>query len=143
MMKLSDAIRLGALLRPQGHGGGTIFLDSKESCALGAALEAAGVGTNRTGMDLMGRIVHAEDPYNKVKELWPIVMEKVEVIPPAVHENWMLKANNGQTLGTLIWILNDAAKWSREKIADWVEAIENEHEAKQREALLARELTTA
>lgn len=38
MMKLSDAIRLGAMIRPQGFGS---YFDGK-SCALDAAYEAAG-----------------------------------------------------------------------------------------------------
>jgi len=103
-MKLSDAIRLGAMLRPQTFGrafrrGG--------SCALGAALEASGMDYNarRQRVDLF------------VAERWPWADIEADVSCPSCHARFMCA-------GQLVVHLNDAHSWKRERIADWVASVE-------------------
>ena len=106
-MKLSEAIRLGAMLKPQGHGridrGGS-------TCALGAALEAVGERMDRGWFPVYDR--------------WPVA---------CLYVSYPGKCYRGQTMlvGSSCWILNDADRWTREQIADWVESIEHEQEAEQ------------
>lgn len=100
-MRLSEAIRLGAMLKPQAFGtfrartatrddGAFLGLRIIEStCALGAACDA---GYKRSGIDQ----VH----------VWcPACSLRAGVLFHAMH-------------------LNDTHRWTREQIADWVESIE-------------------
>ena len=97
MMKLSEAIRLGSTLRPQGFG----HLKYRDrTCAWGAALDA----------------INMIEKYNKDNTIWPI--EKAEVICPHCLQP--------SDLLSIVIHLNDRCKWSREVIADWVESIENQ-----------------
>lgn len=100
-MQLSEAIRLGSMLKPQATGrvsknGGT--------CALGAALEAVG---ERTG-----------EGWFRVYDLWPIARRHVPYPGTSTH--------HGKTMlvGSCCWILNDADGWTREQIAEWVASLE-------------------
>lgn len=101
-LKLSEAIRLGAVLRPQGHN--ALFWAGK-TCALGAAMEAAGLKlTERQSDD--GRM------YRELEARWPILMMPF----PGVDD-----------LRCKIAILNDNEGLSREAIADFVATIEAQH----------------
>ena len=99
-MRLSNAIRLGAMLYPQGLR--NLFQDGR-SCALGAALIACGKDPNVVGCD-------------GVAELWPYVM--VLVSCPVCDERkramWQIASFH----------LNDKHAWTREQIADWVATLE-------------------
>ena len=106
-MKLSEAIRLGAMLKPQGRG--KLLKrqgDMLVSCALGAACDAAGIdvvaGANNTVA------------YGALRTTWLVLQEYV------THPEW------GRRMCVLdvIYTLNDVCVWSRERIADWVETIE-------------------
>lgn len=108
-MKLSDAIRLGSMIRPQGFD--KYWPDGKTSCALGAAFEAGG---------LRG---HIEKAYNGdvtglLPPIWATFLEAGQQCPLCSWGN--------QTIPTLSVIthLNDDHKWTRERIADWVATIE-------------------
>lgn len=95
-LTLSEAIRLGAMLKPQGFG----LTFGEATCALGAALEAVGATTQADWMP--------------VYRLWPIT--SIRVLNPVCGREMLL--------GSTCWILNDKHKWTREAIADWVEQIE-------------------
>jgi hypothetical protein len=108
-MKMSEAIRLGAMLKPQGFGGKSVR-SATVSCALGSALDALGVERQSTGA------AHAH-----LVRLWPWSDRKLAYPTCPVdgcREVYVDKAIAG------IWHLNDQHKWTRERIAGWVETIE-------------------
>lgn len=107
-MKLSESIRLGALIRPQAFG--HTFVEGK-SCALAAALEASGVKPE----DLVATF--AVSPWH----LWDISSNKSvgQVSCPLCGEAFQVG------VVSMVVHLNDDHKWTREKIADWVEGIED------------------
>lgn len=117
-MKLSEAIRLGAMLRPQCRN--SLLSIAGGSCAFGAALEAVGFASS------------PEDLHDQRKEPWYIFAPKawpiVDVIFPDPVNGDMHKAM------TIIAALNNApgdAQWTRERIADWVAEQERAIEAQQ------------
>lgn len=107
MMKLSEAIRLGSMMHPQGriH---LISADGLRTCALGAAGIAVGIEVNHYNMD-----------YTNIKNTFPI-LRSITVHP--------VNKLRGSVVDT-VWKLNDHYGWTREAIADWVETIENQAEA--------------
>jgi hypothetical protein len=109
-MKLSEAIRLGAMLKPQGRAMHSLF----GTCALGAAADSLGilpaVGSNNgefgtAHMELLKR--------------WPI-LESFEFDP---------LTGRFEMVRDVVMSLNDKADWTREQIADWVATIEAQQEA--------------
>lgn len=113
-LQLSEAIRLGAMLKPQAFGA---VVKNGGSCALGAALEA--VGACKSAADGW-----AEEVFDR----WPIACRTVDY--PGVN----FGGDRRVLLGSACWILNDADNWTREQIADWVETIEAQAEAEQAQA---------
>jgi len=102
-MKLSEAIRLGAMLQPQQRGE---MFGTSGTCALGAAAEAIG------RLSDWGR----SHSYNEWRLQWPLLTQAVS--GPAgvsIDDPRLLKK---------ITRLNDGYGWTREQIADWVETIE-------------------
>src|SRR5258706_10396401 len=103
-MLLSEAIRLGSLLRPQAFGK---ILTDGDSCALGAALEAVGLP------------VTEETPTSAAFEFWPWLDAEF---------TWCPCGSDGcekhDTAGEIIVFLNDSHEWSREQIANWVHSLE-------------------
>lgn len=99
-MRLSEAIRLGAMLKPQGFGSSSMY-DPRRSCALGAASDAVGL---------------ALDSYRwlRLAKIWPQLDESYA--SPATRQV--------DRLLVVIYDLNDNRGWTRERIADWVETIE-------------------
>lgn len=95
MMRLSEAIRLGAMLKPQIHGE---YSTLEGSCALGAACDAAG-------------------SLNGFRE----ILMKVSCVCPG--DVCWAEPEKG-VLSSIIIHLNDAHLWTREQIADWVESME-------------------
>ena len=93
-MKLSDAIRLGAMLKPQA-------VRSWNGCALGVAMNAAGV-----------EMPHSAELFR----LWPWLSGVVLAEHPVTGER--------RSIVSIIYNLNDARLWSRERIANWVATIE-------------------
>lgn len=102
-MKLSAAIRTGAKKRPQQFENGFFRKDYRGricSCALGAPWEAV---TGKTSFET------GEFLYNYFPEIWdaaqhPVTNEQSELFKVAAD-------------------LNDRQKWSREKIANFVESL--------------------
>jgi hypothetical protein len=116
-MKLSEAIRLGSMLRPQGH---RMLMSGGATCALGAALEAIGEDVwrlNFNGDSAVDAVVKRAgwiDP---------------EHVCPACGEKFDGRDETGEEDGFyVIAHLNDVHKWTREAIADWVEQIERAQE---------------
>jgi hypothetical protein len=100
-MKLSEAIRLGSMLKPQGFG----ILRNTEltACAMDAAFAAAGVKLG-------------DDTWRWRDENWPIL--NAVIACPVCGED-------GKALDFIISShLNDTHRWTRERIADFVETIE-------------------
>ncbi len=100
-MKLSEAIRLGAMLRPQAF---HTEYDDEGSCAIGAAFEAVGLRSF-----LEAGLKDDQDPW-----VWS---NHTFARCPA--------CNKRDEVTSLIQELNDGHRWTREAIADWVEIIEN------------------
>ncbi len=107
-MKLSEAMRLGAMLKPQGFGaminvwGGT--------CALGAVADAVGQ-----------ELVWPPAWCPILDVLWlrtryPILdMFAIDPVIPGAYSGRL-------SLADVIVRLNDDHRWTRERIADWIEA---------------------
>jgi len=93
-LKLSEAIRIGAKMRPQGRL--AMFSDGK-SCAFGAAYEGIG-GNYREGMHLF------ETPSDFFGSVWRAGVD-------------------GKYLADEILRRNDDRRETRESIADWLESI--------------------
>ena len=118
-MKLSEAIRLGAMLKPQGSGR---FYQNGRTCALGAALDAIGrLDTSREWSE-----------YDLAEKSFPALC--AVATPP----DW--DGYSDPPLWRAIEWLNDCEHWTREQIADWVATIEAQHEAKQAEQPVAVEV---
>lgn len=102
MLKLSEAIRLGAMLRPQARGG---YFVKGGSCAIGAALEA--IGMNSKCLDA-----------GPALSRWPLARNVVPC-PQCLDSGtaWSMAAH-----------LNDHHQWTREQIADWVATVEAQDE---------------
>lgn len=98
-MRLSEAIRLGSMMKPQGFGTGAVFATVEASCALGAAADAAGIMEMR---------------YAGAVDKWPF-LSAVDQCPACSERTRRVD---------LTWHLNDVHRWSREQIADWVQTVE-------------------
>lgn len=121
-MKLSEAIRLGSLLRPQAFGA---FMDDEGgSCAMGAAMEAAGIRLRRGAnkeilVEMEATETYAEwkraKVYGKPYEC-PVCKEGV----PFADRQGQLRRN----ITSIIIHLNNDHEWTRGEIADWVATFE-------------------
>ncbi len=107
-MKLSEAIRLGAMIRPQVFGA---FMKNGGSCAIGAALEA------------VGHNVEDFSPcYSEAAEAFPLLTRWADYDCPACVVQFA--PGLWRRFDTVISHLNDQHKWTREQIADFVASIE-------------------
>ena len=107
-MTLSEAIRLGAMLSPQGFSGTSV--DGR--CALASAADACGIP------DLAkGSLIN----YKALKERFPVLVDEMMRCPVARQEYCLLLTR--EVMG-IIYHLNDVHRWTREAIADWVETLE-------------------
>ncbi len=101
-MRLSEAIRIGALIHPQAHGR-TVALSAPgeiyATCAIGAA--CIGAGLKYEDIVYNQYLVYARFDLNKM------------VVSPIDGREWPLDA--------VIMNLNDDHRWSRNAIADWIE----------------------
>jgi len=102
-MKLSEAIRLGSMMKPQAFDGTSVIA----SCALRAACEATGIWCWGLGIN-----------YHGLQQSWPFLTASVPMPTDGV----------AVTLLQAIFTLNDEHRWTRERIADWVESIEQQQE---------------
>ena len=102
VMKLSEAIRLGSTLRPQGFG--SFFTLTGGSCAVGAAAEALGVKVDHLTANL--DVLYQELARRRVGCPQCDGTVKFPLLPMIGH-------------------INDVHCWTRERIADWVESVES------------------
>lgn len=114
MMKLSEALRLGAMIRSQAFGQ---YFDGVGSCAAGAAAEALGLR-----IDILSSGAIDEFCANTK---FDTVLNEVQYCP-ACRLN-VATALSGE--GVMVH-LNDYHHWTREAIADWIEGLEQAAELK-------------
>lgn len=103
-MRLSEAIRLGATMKPQGK---YYFFRDGATCAQGAALDAVG-------------LLHEEDSlacHYEMARLWPWVNP---LDPAAACFSCPFCGPGRGRMASLIAHLNNDHEWSRERIADFV-----------------------
>ncbi len=105
-VRLSEAIRLGAMLRPQTE---HFYFQGGKSCALGGALEATGT--------LYGDVEWANDD---LKMRWPWVFTTRALCPDTLQ----CPVCENASVRNVIARLNNEHRWTREQIADWVEVFE-------------------
>lgn len=111
-MKLSEAIRLGAMLKPQGFGA---CLWDGRTCAMGAAYDAIG------GLG----VIDDGKGWGKALAVWPSLRIFLgRECHLCSDESPMPSEAN------VIAHMNDAHGWTREQIATWVQELEAQHEAK-------------
>ena len=106
-MKLSEAILLGSISTKQGFGPMSIYTESQEKCAFGAALVAINEEYSYS-KGSCGRV------YTRILELWPWLVRKID------ESNSPVSPLNGDTILNTIWRVNDTYRWSRPRIAQWV-----------------------
>lgn len=127
-LKLSEAIRKGAKLRPMAIGdffGKSLHGDSYHyySCALGAAYETI------YGLEGVSSICDECGVYaltlktlriidGRLLEAWPILQQTWRFTPPDDEGT-----ERPITLQEVIQDTNDSGKFTREEIADWLESI--------------------
>jgi hypothetical protein len=104
-MKLSEAIRLGALLRHQAFGS---YFSNEGSCALGAAAEAIGC-TVRLKEHAVALTLRSS---------FPLYDSPVAIICPDCQNSYE------SCVSEIVAHFNDEHYWTRERIADWVETRE-------------------
>ena len=97
-MKLSEAIRLGAMMMPQAF---RTLLTDDGACALGAALLAVGA--------------RPEEAVRSALNRWPWASTVSADCP---------RCGRSRTVFRVITHLNDRHRWTREQIAEWVAGIE-------------------
>jgi hypothetical protein len=106
-MKLSEEIRLGAMVGPQAFG--MTFIDNHGSCAFGAALIARGLVIDDGNM-----FAKNDHRIASVVDVWSW-LDGLELDCP--------ECGSKQRFGCVVH-LNDKHHWTRERIADYVETFE-------------------
>ena len=118
VMRLSEAIRLGATMKPQGFGR-ILSADWDATCAIGAAIDALDLWDQSRDPkfeELYGATGSRGGRATKVIDLprdWQLAL--------ATHASCPACDGVSGTLGGLIPHLNDCHRWTRERIADFVE----------------------
>lgn len=141
MMKLSEAIRVGAKMRAASERGwNDVGPDGQvRSCALMAAAEGAGLFTI-AGTAFMrgpnylepgddnGITRYGTQPggiSSRMPDEWLSITMSREVPPCPCSEFYV-----ADEVTILIWHLHDMHGWSREAVAEWIETIENKIETR-------------
>lgn len=153
-MKLSEAIRLGSMLKPQAIGslrrsaidqrvhGDILGLRRVPAgtCAWGAALDAIGdLQTVVVGqivvMSTDDFMITAGPVENRFPAQFPIacLTASCPVCGDAFFSADSVFTGVKPVLGTVIVHLNDYHLWAREQIAEWVATAEAQHEQRQQE----------
>ena len=109
-MRLSEAIRLGAMLRPQEYKAVFAQRDGEwYSCAIGAIAEAVGQKPNNINEGLFRAV-----------QSFPILNSIVGTYPCDCGQVFLA----GGRIWHIISHLNNSHRWTRERIAAWVATIE-------------------
>lgn len=134
-MRLSEAIRLGSLIRPQAYY--AWFDDDGSSCAIGAALEACGVPFKPVNNEQAGVILkefQRSEYYQEFKQGLASSPTNCPVCGEAVlNGEWQKHVKPNIT--SVIVHLNNDHRWTREQIAAWVETHEKPVERPAQERL--------
>jgi hypothetical protein len=113
-MKLNEAIRLGAMLKPQSY---KDLLDpGGRTCALGAAVDALGLYRNNADFAFELHDLFTRYPFIHKASRCPACLPVVGFVRRRL--NWEYDVED------VIAHLNDDHEWTRERIADWVATIE-------------------
>jgi hypothetical protein len=118
-MTLSQAIRLGSMLKPHGRG---FYQTLGGSCALGAGLDAIGIAAE----------IQNTLPDKTLNALFPVCARAARCPVPYCDDS-------AKNVGDVIPHLNDDHDWTREQIAAWVETIEAKQAATNEPAALSAE----
>lgn len=103
-LKLSEAIRLGAMVTPQCT---RRFYHDGATCAFGSALHAVGALNRENPMD--------SEQNQFIYQRWPLTEQRAACpVCGMVAKMFIVGA----------FCLNDTHHWTREQIADWVETLE-------------------
>lgn len=124
-MKLSEAIRLGSMMKPQGfweYAYQAEFGAPATTCALGAAFDAIGE---------LDYVMESDEEWDYAK--FPVLAVQVSCCPQC-------GTHCAETVDSVVPHLNDSHEWTRERIADWVESIEQQQAQSEADALHARVL---
>ena len=121
-MKLSEAIRLGSMLKPQRFADGSIP-DPNRACAL----EAAALAISSLEQPVTWAQLCCPSPE---RDLFPILRHRV-VSCPAKGCLFPHDTMKNEIIAVNIYHLNDTHHWTRERIANWVEIQEQNLEAAQ------------
>ena len=113
----SGAIRAGASLRPQAFG--KLFSDGR-SCSIGSGIEAMGLATYAEFADCPG-LGASDETYITLVETFPYLRKPISKCPTG-HT---LDDDIAHDYYGMIVHLNDDHTWSREQIADWLQAAED------------------
>ena len=139
-MKLSEAIRLGSMLKPQGHG---MLSTGRATCALGAAHEACPspqkvwLVTSPLNLSVNTTPYRGEPAYVEPGTVersdvpgpeWSVIYWNA-ACPACALEPPATASAPAMAVFRLIPHLNDDHRWTREQIADWVETIEQQQSA--------------
>lgn len=153
-IRLSEAIRLGSMMKPQAFGDLTsvvihrsngplgLVTEVQASCAMQAAYEAGGIPVRKTVLE-KGSVVTLRNGLTRtVKD------DEVGTVT-AVSQEWYDLMMTGRAcqecaiglpLYHLVPHLNDVHRWTRERIADFVETIEKQQEVSSEPLCAEREL---
>ena len=89
----------------------TLF-DGVGSCAIGAAIEGAGIEIDDTYEILLSELCTEYPEWNPI--LHALVPSPDSQVPDASQTAWVV-----------VMYLNDERKWTREDIADWLKGVED------------------
>jgi len=115
-MKLSEAILMNGMTKPQGFGAAS-FSSASAPCALGGALQSVNRQCARN--DINYPITENICNFQTIKDLW-LWTEREITCPVLECSDWTCNVPVSQ----IIWHLNDQHLWTRAQIAEWVASIE-------------------
>jgi hypothetical protein len=106
-MKLSDAILISGMVKPQGRGPDSIG-SSEAPCALGGALDV--IGKQRVGQHELN--------YQALCKAWPFLNQQAHHPVNGIMYDIL----------SIVWRLNDVHYWTHVQIAEWVRTVEPQAE---------------
>ncbi len=133
-MRLSEAIRIGSMLRPQAY---KHYFDREGgSCAIGAALEAIGITRVTKGKKvereraMLNELITTPD-WKEWKSSPYVLARESRQCPVCDGLDWY-SPNKKDTVKTpnvssVIIHLNNDHMWTRQAIADWVKSVEDKY----------------
>jgi len=118
-LKLSEAMRLGAMLKPQIFG--EVF-DGVGTCAMGAAYDAIGALDQ---LPCIYDILKTDNNILPITCAGALQWHRGILREPAICP----ECGSADHLHYIVTHLNDSHRWSRERIADYIATIETQKEA--------------